>query len=122
TTGGSTSSTSAAEVTSTSAAATAGATTTTAKASGTATTAKPGAPGTTSKPTQANGAPAPATPGSYDYAQSGSSSLGAVPANGTLTVDPASAANVQIFHRYADTSGPANDTTFAFKSTGPFIT
>jgi hypothetical protein len=105
--------------------------TTTAPAAGAATTAKPGAkaattvasrPGTTSKPTQASGAPAPATPGTYDYAQSGTSSLGAVSPNGTLKVDAANGSGVQVFHRYPDPSGPANDTTIAFRSDGPFIT
>jgi len=97
----------------------AGGSTTTAK-KGSATTAK--GSGTTSKPTQAGGAPAPATPGTYDYSQSGTSSLGTVPPNGTLVVDKANSSGVQVWHRATDPSQPTSDTTIAFRSDGPFIT
>ncbi len=94
---------------------------------GSATTAKPGASGgstaTTSKPTQANGAPAPATPGTYDFSQSGTSSTGPVPANGSIIADAPNGAGVQVWHIASDASQPAeNDETLAFRPSGPFLT
>jgi hypothetical protein len=107
--------------TSTTAAATAGgATATTAKGGSTATTKA--SPGVTSKPTLSSGAPGPATAGTYDYNQSGTSSFGAVPTSGTLVVDAANGSGVQVFHRYPDPQGQPQDTTMAFRSDGPFIT
>src|SRR5437868_5727152 len=51
----------------------------------TATTAH-GSSGGATTTVNTNAAPAPATPGTYDYAQSGSTSQGDVPAQGTLVV------------------------------------
>lgn len=86
----------------------------------TASTASAAAPG-------GAGAPEPATPGTYTYRQSGSSTFGttteAVPAQGTMVVDPATgAASAQTWHRYEDTSQSPNDTDLAFATDGIFIT
>jgi hypothetical protein len=88
----------------------------------TATTARAAATATTASNATSGKAPVPATPGTYDYAQSGTSTAGNVPANGTLTVDPANASGVQVFHRRVDPAQPPGDTTIAFRANGPFIT
>jgi hypothetical protein len=118
----STSTTAAAEVTSTTAApAAVGAATSTTKKGTTATTVK-GATATTTKATSANGAPTPAAPGTYDYTQSGTSSLGTVPTTTMTKVDAANASGAQVFHVYVDPSQAAADTTINFSANGPFIT
>jgi hypothetical protein len=96
----------------------AGGSTTTAKA--TTTTAPKTGP--TRAATTASGAPAPANSGTYDYNQSGTSTVGAVPPRGTLAVDPANSSGVQVWHLATDPSQPPNDTTIAFRADGPFIT
>jgi hypothetical protein len=118
----STSTSVAGDVTSTTSAAATGAATTV-KAGVSATTVK-GATVTTTKATTSNGVPTPATPGTYDYTQSGTSSLGNPPASGYLKVDAANAAGVQVWHLAEDPSQPANtnDTTMAFRADGPFLT
>jgi len=76
-------------------------------------TAKPQGPAPTSDP---NAAPAPAAPGTYDYAQSGSTNRGQVPPRGTLRVSAG-----QVFTR--DTGdGNSSDIYMNFRSNGPFIT
>ena len=93
-------------------------------ASGAPTTAPPGSTDTTAAPTTAPPAPAPPAPpapGTYVYAQSGSSSHGEVPAKGTLTVDPVDGNGAQTWHRAVDPSAPASDITYVFRSDGPFI-
>ncbi len=110
------------DVTTTTVTAAAGATTTAAARAGATATTRAGATATTSKPTSPSGAPTPANPGTYDYAQSGSSSTGAVPPIGTLTIDPASAANTQQWHRRVDPSQAPNDLSYLFRTDGPFIT
>jgi len=87
-----------------------------------------GAPGrdttaTTSKPKLASGAPAPATPGTYDYSQTGTSSIGTVSGNASITADAPNSAGVQVWHIASDATKPAdNDETMAFRSAGPFLT
>ena len=70
--------------------------------------------------------PAPVVPGTYRFRQSGSSTVGstttAAPANGTMTVDPASSNGTQVFHRFVRTDQPPSDTTFSFGPSGMFIT
>ena len=87
-----------------------------------ATTARAGATATTASGSSTGKAPVPATPGTYDYAQSGTSTTGPVAPNGTLKVDPANASGVQVLHRYADPNQPPSDTTVAYRADGPFIT
>ena len=101
----------------------AGGASTTAKA-GTAkstTTAPAPKPGAVTPATTASGVPTPARSGTYDYAQSGTSSVGAIPPNGTLVVDAADSSGKQVFHDYPDPNGQAQDTIVAFRSDGPFI-
>jgi hypothetical protein len=100
-----------------------GATASTTKAGGSATTVK-GAGGTAvgAGGPSATKVPAPAVPGTYEYAQSGTSNVGKVPATGTLKVDSADAANNQNFHRAVDPAQPPSDITYAFRTSGPFIT
>jgi len=46
-----------------------------------------------------------------------------VPAAGSLKVDPANGAGVQVWHAYSDpTQPPTGDLTFAFRADGPFVT
>lgn len=63
--------------------------------------------------------PGPAAVGTYDYAQSGSTSQGAVPPKGTLVV---SGGQTQTFRRYIDPDSSPSDIIFDFRSDGPFIT
>ena len=68
-------------------------------------------------------------PGTYLYSQSGSESAGgrsqAVPAQGTMRIDPATqqAARTwtQTWHSYVDQTQPPNDTTYQFGSAGVAI-
>jgi hypothetical protein len=103
--------------------------TTTTAAGGTTTTKVPKTTTTTStKPPKTttttaanpNPAPGPAAPGTYDYAQSGSTSDGAPPSRGTLVVSGSGPS--QIFHRYVDPSGQPSDLYFTFRSDGPYLT
>ncbi|MEY2417419.1 MAG: hypothetical protein QOG90_99 [Actinomycetota bacterium] len=66
-----------------------------------------------------NAAPAPATPGTYDYAQSGSTNQGSVPPSGTLVVQGAGPS--QVFARHADPQSEG-DLYFTFGADGPHIT
>ena len=88
----------------------------------TATTARGAATATTASGSSTGKAPVPTTPGTYDYAQSGTSTAGSVPPNGLLKVDPANASGIQVLHRQVDPSQPGSDTTVAFRADGPFIT
>ncbi len=85
----------------------------------TGTTAKPG--GTTPPTADPNAAPAPAATGTYNYAQSGSTSEGPVPPNGTLQVSGGSS---QLFRRDFDPSDGVSDfdLSYVFRGDGPFIT
>ncbi|HUR78259.1 MAG TPA: hypothetical protein VMZ22_09955 [Acidimicrobiales bacterium] len=91
-----------------------GPTTTTAKSA--RVTSKSGAPATTNP----NAAPAPAKQGTYDYAQSGTTSQGEVPPDGTLVVSGGGPS--QVFKRYVDPDQPPSDLNFVFRDDGPFIT
>ena len=86
--------------------------------SGTPTTAHPNAPGV--KPA------VPATPGTYKYRQSGTTTFGSstkpVPAEGTAKIDPVSAQGTQTLHRTVDSSQPPSDTVFLFRDGGVFLT
>ncbi|MEY2473154.1 MAG: hypothetical protein QOK28_2483 [Actinomycetota bacterium] len=66
-----------------------------------------------------NAAPAPAAPGTYDYAQSGSTNQGSVPPSGTLVVEGTGPS--QVFARHADPQSEG-DLYFTFGSDGPHIT
>jgi hypothetical protein len=85
----------------------------------------------TNSPTGAAGSPstkgpAPVLAGTYRFRQSGSSTVGstttAAPADGTMTVDPASSDGTQVFHRFVRAGQPPSDTTFSFQTSGMFIT
>jgi hypothetical protein len=107
----------------------AGSSRTTLKGATATTTKGSGSGATTPAPTaSANNAPGPAKAGTYDYAQSGTTSQPGeqankpVPPDGTLTVSGAAAD--QTFRRTFDSDGdpPPSDIHFAFRSDGPFIT
>ncbi|MBA3653290.1 MAG: hypothetical protein H0W70_03760 [Actinobacteria bacterium] len=119
---GSTSSSVSADTTATTAASGGATATTTATAKGKTATTAAGRSATTASGASTGKVPVPAAPGTYDYAQSGTSSTGAVPANGTLKVDAAGPNGVQLLHRYVDPAQPPSDTTVAYRSDGPFIT
>ena len=106
----------------TSTTAAAGATTTVASGGKSTTTAKPSGTPPTASGSVTGKAPVPAAPGTYDYTQSGTSTVGTVPTAGTLRVDAAGANGSQVLHRYIDPSGQPTDTTLAFRTDGPFIT
>jgi hypothetical protein len=65
-------------------------------------------------------APKPAQQGTYDYAQSGSTSQGQVPPQGSLVVTGSGSS--EVFSRYFDPSEPPSDVYFDFGDNGPFIT
>ena len=62
-----------------------------------------------------------ARPGTYVYRQSGSSSHGEVPAQGTLVVDAPAAGGAQLWRRAVDPKQPASEVHYAFRADGPFI-
>jgi hypothetical protein len=97
-----------------------GTTATTKAGSATATTAgnKTVAPksATTTDP---NAVPGPAATGTYDYAQSGSTSQGTPPPRGTLVVSGSGPS--QVFHRAVDQNS-SGDLYMNFSSSGPFLT
>jgi hypothetical protein len=64
---------------------------------------------------------APAAAGTYRYRQTGTSSVGSVPSEGTLRVDRASPDGRQVFHRALDPSAPPNDLQLLFASGGMFL-
>ncbi len=72
-------------------------------------------------PTDPNAPPKPAQTGTYDYAQSGSTSQGGgVPPKGTLVVTDDGSGG-QKFHRAVDSKNSA-DLYYVFRGDGPFIT
>lgn len=76
--------------------------------------------------TAGNGAPAPASPGTYTFDQTGGVQAQPFysanePPQGTLVVDPAQSNGVQVWHRYIDTSKQPADTDMQFRSNGPFM-
>jgi hypothetical protein len=97
--------------------------TTTTRQGATTTTVKGATPpktGNTTAPANAAGAPSPAAPGTYDYAQSGTTSQGDIPPNGTLVVSGAGPS--QTFQRYVDANEAPSDLYYVFRDDGPFVT
>lgn len=93
-----------------------------------ATTTRPPAAGGSGGPSSpaaaAGGGPSPAAPGTYHYAQSGSTTIGGssqpVPAQGTEVVDAPAAGGggtMQVWHAYVDPQQPPSDTTFVYTPT-----
>jgi hypothetical protein len=74
--------------------------------------------------------PVPPMAGTYDYAQSGSTTVGSsttpVPQRGTIVIDPAVSGGPgishQTWHSYVDTNQPPTDTTYRFTPSGIAIT
>jgi hypothetical protein len=92
---------------------------TTVKAGTTATAAKSAAAGAPPATADPNAVPGPAATGTYDYAQSGTTSDGNPPSRGTLAV--LGGGPSQVFRRSID-SNSSSDITFNFTNSGPFIT
>lgn len=84
------------------------------------------APPVAGPPNQPGHGPAPATPGTYRYRQSGSTTVGTsaqpIPPEGTLQIDRAGTDGTQVSHRAVDPNGPPSDSTFAFRNGGIFLT
>lgn len=104
----------------------AGGSTTSAPGSATTKAGASSSPGGQGTPQPAgNAGPTPATPGTYTYDQSGSTTIGGssqpVPAQGTEVIDaPTSTGSgtwTQVWHAYLDPHQPPSDTTFAFSPT-----
>jgi hypothetical protein len=102
----------------------AGSTKTSAPASGGTPSSVP-APAGTGSATADPATLSPATPGTYHYRQSGTTTEGAkssdVPAEGRLVVAGAGADHSQVMTRYVRDSDPPEETTFVFRDGGVFL-
>lgn len=87
---------------------------------------RPSTSGTAAAPASASNAPlAPATPGTYQQSQQGSTTFGSTtltpPPNAPLVVGPPDSNGIEIWKDYTDGNQPPQETSVQYRRTGPFI-